>query len=180
MTRANSPLRAVAFQALFWANAIGWSAALVWQAGLPLMDLKKLAANEPMSWQVSGVAELQPPGEGSEARLTLLEDRRGRSTYRCDLTGLRSTTCIPQGTPLPAGRARVDYVDLPEGAGSPAHRMPLRVVIGGAVVYSRSFEEAVSTARNRCLMLAGAGVGAWLLVNLALTGLWKLGRKAKA
>ena len=58
--------------------------------------------------------------------------------------------------------------------------MPLRVVIGGEVVYSRSFEEAVSTARNRCLLLAAAGVGAWLVVNLALTGLWNLGRKEKA
>ena len=180
MTSANHPLRAAAFRILFWANAIGWSAALVWQAGLPLMDLKKLAANEPMPWQVSGVPELQPLGEGSESRLTLLEDRRGRSTYRCDLTGLRSTTCIASGAPLPVGRARVDYVDLPDGAGSPAHRMPLRVVIGGEVVYSRSFEEAVSTARNRCLLLAAAGVGAWLVVNLALTGLWNLGRKEKA
>ena len=179
MTRANSPLRTVVFQALFWANAIGWSAALLWQAGLPLMDLKKLAANEPTSWQVSGVVELQSLGKGAESQLTLREGRRGRSTYRCDLAGLRSTTCIPSGTPLPVGQARVDYVDLPEGAGSPAHRMPLRVVIGGEVVYRRSFEEAVSTARNRCLLVAAAGVGAWLLVNLSLTGLWRLGRKAK-
>jgi hypothetical protein len=173
VTVANPRLRTFAFQFLFWANAIGWSAAIVWAAGLPLMDLKKLAAGEPMSWQATGTPELQPSGRGTESRLTLVDARRTRSIYRCDLPGSPSATCVPRGTTLPAGPARIDYVDLPEGTGSTAHRMPLRVVVGNDVIYRRPYEEAISTARTRCLLVAIGGVGLWLLVNFALTALWK-------
>jgi hypothetical protein len=180
VTVANPRLRTAAFQCLFWANAIGWSAAIVWTAGLPLMDLKKLAADEPMSWQVTGTPELQSLGQGSDSRLILMDDRHMRSIYRCDLPGSTSTTCVPWGTALPAGSARIDYVDLPEGTGSTAHRMPLNVVVGDEVVYRRPYEEAISTARTRCLLRAIAGVGLWVAVNLALTALWKRGRRSGA
>ena len=180
MTPANRPIRAAAFQFLFWANAIGWSAALVWTAGLPLMDLKKLAANEPVSWQATGMPELQSQGQGTGPRLALLEDRNVRSTYRCDLPGWRSTACVPEGAPLPAGPARIDYVELPDGTGSSAHRMPLRIVVGNETVYRRPYEEAISAARNRCLLVAFAGVGLWLSFNFALTALWKRGQATRA
>ena len=180
MTAANLRLKTAAFQLLFWANAIGWSAAIVWTAGLPLMDLKKLAADEPMSWQVTGAAELQPLGHGTDSQLTLMDDRHTRSAYRCDLPGWTPTTCVPLGAPLPAGSARIEYVDLPEGAGSTAHRMPLSVVVGDEVVYHRPYEDAISTARTRCLLTAVVGVGLWLAVNLALTALWKRGRRSGA
>ena len=178
MTPANRPVRAVVFQVLFWINAIGCSAAILWTSGLPLMDLKKLAANEPMSWQVAGTAQLQSADPGTAPQLTLLEDRHVRSIYRCDLPGLTSTACVPAGAPLSMARARIDYVDMPEGTGSPAHRMPLRIVVGNELIYRRPFEEAISSARNRCLLVAGIGVGLWLAVNLGLTALWKRGRKA--
>jgi hypothetical protein len=180
VTVANQRLRTFIFQCLFWVNAIVWSAAIVWTAGLPLMDLRKLAADEPMSWQVTGTPELQPLGEGTDSRLTLLDDRRMRSIYRCDLPGSTSATCVPWGTALPVGSARIDYVDLPKGTGSTAHRMPLRVVVGDKEVYSRPYEEAISTARTRCLLIAVAGVALWLVVNLALTALWNRGRRARA
>ncbi len=173
-------MRAVVFQILFWLNAIVFSGAMLWSAGLPLMDLKKLAAYEPMSWQVAGAAQLQSPGPGMAPQLTLLEDRHVRSIYRCDLPGLTSTTCVPAGLALPAARARIDYVDMPEGTGSPAHRMPLRIVVGDELVYRRPYEEAISAARTRCLLMGGIGVGLWLAVNLGLTALWKRGRKTAA
>lgn len=176
VTAANPRLRAAIFQCLFWANAIGWSAAIVWTAGLPLMDLKHLAVEEPMSRQITGTADLQSPGQGTDSRLTLTDDRRIRSTYGCDLPGWTSTTCVPWGTALPAGPARIEYVDLPAGAGSTAHRMPLRVVVGSEVIYRRPYDEAISTARTRCLQTAIAGVGLWAVVNLVLTAFWKRGR----
>ena len=176
---ADGRRRAILFQLLSWANAIAWSAVLVWTAGLPLMDLKKLAADEPMSWQVTGMPELRPVGNDPEPRLALRQDDDVRSVYRCDLPGWRQATCVSAGT-LPAGQARVDYVDMPEGTGSPAHRMPLRVVVGNEVVFSRPYEEAISAARNRCLQVAAVGVVLWLTLNLALSALWKRGQKARA
>jgi len=149
-------------------------------SGLPLMDLKKLAAVEPMSWQVAGAAQLQSPGPGMAPQLTLLEDRNVRSIYRCDLPGLTATSCVPAGVPLPAARARIDYVDMPAGTGSPAHRMPLRIVVGNELIYRRPYEEAILVARNQCLLVAGIGVCVWLVVNLGLTALWKRGLKAAA
>ena len=180
MTPANRPVRAVVFQILFWLNAIAFSAAMLRTSGLPLMDLKKLAANEPMSWRVAGAAQFQAPGPGTAPQLALLEDRNVRSIYRCDLPGLPSTTCVPAGVALPAARARIDYVDMPEGTGSPAHRMPLKIVVGDDLVYSRPYEDAIEAARTRCLLVGGVGVGLWLAVNLGLTALWKRGLKAAA
>jgi hypothetical protein len=179
VTATHQNFRAAFFQCLFWANAIAWSLAIMWTAGLPLMDLKKLASDEPMSWQVMGTPELQPLGQGTESQLTLIDGRHLRSIYRCDMPGSTSSSCVPWGTALPAGSARIEYVDLPEGTVSAAHRMPLRVVIGDTVVYRRSYEDAISTARTRCLLTAIAGVGLWLLINLVLTALWKRGRKAR-
>lgn len=144
------------------------------------MDLKKLAAYEPVSWQVTGTAELQSLSQGTDSRLTLMDDRRVRSIYRCDLPGWTSTTCVPRGMALPAGPARIDYVDLPAGTGSTAHRMPLKVVVGSEVIYRRPYDEAIATARTRCLQTAIAGLGLWVVVNLALTALWKRGRRADA
>ncbi len=178
MTPANRPVRTAVFQILFWINAIGCSAAILRTAGLPLMDLKTLAADEPLSWQVAGAAQLGAAGPGTAPQLTLLEDRNIRSAYRCDLPGLTSTTCVPAGAPLPEGRARIDYVDMPASAGSPAHRMPTRIVVGNELVYRRPYDEAISAARNRCLLVAAMGVALWLAINLGLTALWKRGLRA--
>ena len=56
--------------------------------------------------------------------------------------------------------------------------MPVSVVVGEAVIYHRPCEEAISTARTRCLLAALAGVGLWLAVSLGLAVLWKRGRTA--
>lgn len=179
VTAAHPRLRTAVFQCLFWANAIGWSAAILWTAGLPLMDLKKIA-DEPASRQATGTLALEPLGHGTDSELALTDRRHQRSTYRCDLPGSTSTTCLPLGTPLAAAPARIDYVDVPEGTGSTAHRMPLSVVVGDQEVYRRAYEDAIMAARKRCLLTAAAGVGLWLVVNLALSALWKRGRLVSA
>ena len=178
MTSATPGRRQAVFQSLGWLNAIAWSAAIVWAAGMPLMDLKRLALADPWPRLATGRLERQAPPAGGTPLLTLLEPGPLRSIYRCDLPGWWTTSCLPEGTPLPAGPASVDYVGMPDAIGPSTHRMPVRVTVGDAVVFQRSYADAISAARNRSLAVAAVGVGLWLVVNLALSMLWKRGRKA--
>ncbi len=173
MTSAKSSRGQAVFHWLGWLNAIVWSAAVLWGAGLPLMDLKRLALAEPWPREAIGTLVVAP-------QLALLEDDgRVRSSYRCDVPGWWSTGCLPDGTSLPAGPARIDYVGMSDAIGSGTHRMPVRVSVGDAVVFERPYADAIAAARTRCLEVAAAGVGLWLLFNLALSMLWKRARKAR-
>ena len=173
MTSANPGRRQAVFHTLGWLNAIVWSAAIVWVAGMPLMDLKKLALADPWPSAAMGTLGQAAPSAGDAPQLALLEQGNIRSIYRCDLPGWWTTRCLPEGTPLPAGPANIDYVGMSDAIGSSTHRMPVRVTVGDAVIFERSYADAISAARNRCLVVAAAGVGLWLAVNLALSMLWK-------
>lgn len=172
-------VRQAAFQWLGWLNAIAWSAAVVWAAGLPLMDLKKLALADPWPRQAAGTLERVSPAPGGAPQLALLSPGNARTFYRCDLPGWWVARCLPDDAPLPAGPARIDFVAVPEGTGSPAHRLPVRVMAGDAVVYERSYADAVAATRTRCLEVAGIGVAMWLVCNLALSVAWKWTRKQR-
>ncbi len=179
MSSDNRRLRQAVFQSLGWINAIVFSAAIVWAAGLPLTDLKRLALADPWPREATGTLTVSSGGGGAAAPLGLLEHGNVWSVYRCDLPGWWTTACLPEGASLPVGPARIEYVNMPEGTGSSAHRMPVRVTVGDSVVYQRSYAEAVSAARDRCLEVGAAGVGLWLVANLALSLAWKRGQKAR-
>jgi hypothetical protein len=122
-------------------------------AAWPLIDLQRLSGNEPVHKVATGLLEVSLTGFKQMKRVELIDNQNMHTTYSCDLVGYKNTTCIPELTPQPLKDARVEYVEMPEGIDSSAHRMPLRITVDGKLEFERTFAQAISVARYQRLVL---------------------------